>query len=171
MTDSYQDHVQWLEGLRRDYDTLLASTAARALAGAAPPALQTQRSPPSAAAAPLPSPPMAWAMPEEANEDPSSMFAGPSFDSDDFDAPVYRSLDVVFTSTGSSPTGGPVEDDFEFTPPTYRGGLSFDGNTADENGESVSVEEAQRRWLATMPPMLHRQNARGSSLVMDLAGL
>ena len=87
-------------------------------------------------------------------------------ESDDFDAPVYRSFDMVFSSGGCSPTGAAVDDDLEFSPPIYRS-VSLEAEASEESRGPMSVEEAQRLWLATMPPMIHRQNARGASLALD----
>lgn len=181
----YDEHVAWVQSMRQQYDNMLAQTAGASDASRAPP-----HSGIHAHASPLPPPPMTWAMPAEGHEAPASMLAGMELGDEAFDAPVYRGFGGEdFSANGCSPTGATFEDD-EFSRPVYRGGLQLDTEgesfdfTYDERpvyrslsadlapeAAQMSAEEANRRWLQTNPPMIHRQNARGASLAIDLAGL
>ena len=177
----YDEHVAWVQSMRQQYDNMLAQT------GGGDDVSRAQHGGIHAHASPLPPPPMTWAMPEEGHEAPASMLAGMELRDDEFDAPVYRGFSEDFSATGCSPTGATFEDDER---PVYRGGLQFDTEgeafdfTYDERPvyrslsadlapetAQMSADEANRLWLQTNPPMIHRQNARGASLAMDLAGL
>jgi len=85
-------------------------------------------------------------------------FASIALDGDAFDAPVYRSLSA---GLHFEPAGA-LEFDFN-EPPVYRS-LSGLAPAAPLPQDRVSVEEADRAWLETMPPLIRRQNAHGPSL-------
>ncbi len=130
-----------------------------------------QKTSTAAQPSPLPGAPMMWAHPEEINDGPSpgffgadgfsagflgggADFEGASFADialadDDFDAPVYRSLGGVF---GADATAG-LDLASEDESPRYR---SFGGVPEDA---PMSADEADRAWLASMPPLVRRQPA------------
>jgi hypothetical protein len=153
-TNAHDSHQQWLSQMAAQYAAHMAN------AGAPAPANTVAQSP-------LPAAPMMWAArPEEAN-DAANEFAGVALDSDDFDAPVYRSLGGLFSSgsAGSQElTFGTGEDFYDEEAPVYRS-LPAECTAA---APAPTAEEAQREWLATMPPLVQRQRAHGASLALDL---
>ena len=154
-SSAFNEHQQWLQQIHEAHQAHFAkpnATRASSLGvagfGAAPVA---------SAPSPLPTAPMQWAQPEEANEEVFDSFAGIALADDDFDAPVYRSLDGIFSSGSGCAAYETGEEEAEA--PVYRG-LAF--------GPEMSAEE---QWLASMPPLISRQAAHGASLagpVLDL---
>ena len=151
---AFDAHLAWLRGLykahaemRKGHDASVPapfaiSTAAVAAPSAAP-----------AAPSPLPVPPMAWAHPDEGNVEQS--FSGMSLEyaDEDFEAPVYRSLGGLFSTTSSFPPAEELEDEA----PVYRS-LDLAASMAEEE----PAEAVEQSWLREMPPLIHRQ--RGGCL-------
>ena len=108
---------------------------------------------------------MTWARAEELNEQVEQAFAGIALDGDDFEAPVYRSLDGLFSSNSGTVSFETGEEDAFEEAPVYRSLFSADVPAQDS---LRSEEDAAADWLATMPPLVSRQNARGASLALDL---
>ena len=116
----------------------------------------------AAQASPLPSAPMMWGRPDEANDLPSGFatldgefthsfdhrFAGMALADDEFEAPVYRSL------------AGFLGQD--------AGGIDLASESESPRSLSseapLSAEEADAAWLASMPPLIRRQNALRPSM-------
>ena len=140
-------HSQWLESMKAAH------------------AAHMQRC--TAPAAPLPAAPATWAedaapaFPGMASQAFEASFAGISLDGGDFDTPVYRSLSDVFSS-GSSFSES--DDNYFEERPVYRGLFGDDAPHAAP--APMSTEEADRLWLETMPPLIHRQHARGASIAV-----
>merc|ERR1712224_703772 len=105
--------------------------------------------------------PTTWAEPPAAPSFPGmtfeASFAGISLDGGDFDVPVYRGLSDVFSSDSSSFSEA---DDYFEERPVYRGvdmSLFADASPPQAAPPPMSMEEADRLWLETMPPLIHRQ--------------
>lgn len=78
-----------------------------------------------------------------------------ALDIQDFDEPVYRGLDLI----GSEHSQQDFEvghDCYDFEEPVYRGLGSYITGTDSDSVDSPHDSE----WLATMPPLVHRQSAR-----------
>ena len=116
---------------------------------------------------PLPSAPMLWGRPDEANDAIAEStgfdqhFAGVALNDDDFDAPVYRSLAGVLDldAMGSLDLASENEDS-----PRYRS-LEMVSHPSSPHDEPMSAEAAERAWLETNPPLIRRQNALRPSIV------
>lgn len=113
-------------------------------------------------------PPAAPSFPGMASETFEASFAGISLDGGDFDVPVYRGLSDVFSSDSSSFSEA---DDYFEERPVYRGiDMSLFADASPPQAApppmSMSMEEADRLWLESMPPLIHRQHARGASLAV-----
>jgi len=77
-----------------------------------------------------------------------------ALDFDDFEAPVYRSLDMGGEPMGYVSDGSDFEVGHE---PVYRS-LGFDDGAFE--ADPAVDESLDAEWLATMPPLIHRQSAR-----------
>jgi len=140
---AFEEHQAWL--------TQIYAQAARLSVGSDDDASTYQRMAASTAArSPFPSAPMTWAHPEEANFEHS--FAGISLDSDDFEAPVYRSLGGLF----SSGAGEVFAEEDEA--PVYR---SLDMSVAMSGARPAEAfsEQTLQQWPRCMPPLIKRQKA------------
>merc|ERR1719399_1101975 len=105
-----------------------------------------------AAASPLPSAPTMWGRPEEANN-MEYAFASIDLEGDDFEGPVYRSLGGLFSSGNSAEAFAGEEDEV----PVYRS-LDLASTFAAAPAPAAAHEEdSEREWLASMPPLIHRQ--------------
>ena len=153
--ESFASHHEWLMELHAAHAEHMA---------------RATRSPaPASRGGALPAPPTMWAEEvdtaggdrwapgaEAAMQHTEMAFGNIALDGDDFDAPVYRSFgDVVFTEDSGS-----WASDEDFEGPVYR---SLDMGPAAAPAV-MSAEEADRKWLETMPPLIRRQQARGASV-------
>ena len=147
---AYEEHQQWLTSMRT---------------------LHAARSVDSGSHSSLPNAPMTWALPEE--DVSSGQSSGLVFEDEDFEAPVYRSLGGMMSMHGAGSTELEVGDD-DFEEPVYRslGGFLSDTTNISEDlqlelpsRQQPSVPtEAERDWLATMPPLVQRQRGHGASI-------
>jgi len=147
---AFDEHQVWLKQLHEQHARHMAKAAA------------TQHSP-------LPSAPMMWGRPDEANDVTSAFggggfmgedgfgggFAGIALADDEFEAPVYRSLGG-FLGSDASDLDFAVEEES----PRYR---SMPGVSREE-APPLSAEDADAAWLASMPPLIRRQNALRQSI-------
>lgn len=139
---TFESHQLWLANLYAEHARLSGRD-------------ESEASPSAAAPAALPSPPMVWAHPEEANNIEHS-FAGINLDYDDFDAPVYRSLGSALFSSGSGDSVFAAEEPDEM--PVYRG-LNLAAAFAEAEPAPEAQQDPREQWLATMPPLIQRQKA------------
>merc|ERR1711988_1709040 len=106
----------------------------------------------SAVRSPLPSAPMVWGLPNETNAPLSTgAFSDTLLDANDFEEPVFRSL-------GGFPEGAAFEE-----APVYRSAPIESGR---DDAASQLQPSSDAEWLATMPPLVHRQRAHGASILL-----
>ena len=155
---AFDEHQAWLKRMHEEHARHMSKATA-------------------AHASPLPSAPMMWGRPDEANDLPSGFaafdgdfldttrafddrFAGIALADDEFEAPVYRSLGGFLGDDA-----GGIDLAVESESPRYRSLSSMAPTHSRRRDEApLSAEEADASWLASMPPLIRRQNALRPSM-------